>query len=148
MKILPIYFPKIPIVSNWKPPRKRITVMRDGQPEVGSPKTKVRITIRITMIKAKIQDNSPPIKAIFSGASEKLTIPSIEYLNRDQKFQDVSPATRSTFLYSRYSVSNPTQAKIPFEKRLYSDHSIMASTMGRRIKRKSRAPSTISTWLI
>ena len=39
-------------------------------------------------------------------------------------------------------------AKIPFEKRLYSDNSIIASTMGRRIKRKSRAPSTISTWLI
>ena len=114
-KFLPIYFPKIPMVSNWKPPRKRITVMRDGQPEVGSPKTKVRITIRITMIKAKIQDNRPPIKAIFSGASEKLTIPSIEYLKRDQKFQDVSPATRSIFLYSRYSVSNPTQAKIPLK---------------------------------
>lgn len=131
MKILPTYFPKIPMVSNWNPPRKRITVMRDGHPEVGSPNTRVRITIKIIMTKAKIQDNSPPIKAIFSGASEKLTIPSIEYLKRDQKFQDVSPATRSTFLYSKYSVSNPTQAKIPFEKRLYSDSSSIASTIGR-----------------
>ena len=136
------------MVSNWNPPRKRITVMRDGHPEVGSPNTKVRITIRTIMTKANTQDKSPPIKAIFSGASEKFTIPSIEYLKRDQKFQEVSPATRSTFLYSRYSVSNPTQAKIPLENRLYSDSSRMASTMGRRIRRKSRAPSTISTWLI
>ena len=136
------------MVSNWNPPRKRITVMRDGHPEVGSPNTRVRITIKTIIIKAKNHDKSPPIKAIFKGASEKLTIPSIEYLKRDQKFQEVSPATRSTFLYSKYSVSNPTQAKIPLENRLYSDNSRIASTIGRRIKRKSRAPSTISTWLI
>ena len=89
------------MVSNWNPPRKRITVMKHGQPEVGSPNTKVRIIINIIITNAKIQDKSPPITAIFSGASEKLTIPSIEYLKRDQKFQDVSPATRSTFLYSK-----------------------------------------------
>ena len=58
--------------------------MRDGHPEVGSPKTRVRITIKTIIIKAKTHDKSPPIKAIFKGASEKLTIPSIEYLKRDQ----------------------------------------------------------------
>ena len=72
------------MVSNWNPPRKRITVIRDGQPEVGSPNTRVRITIKTIIIKAKIQDNSPPIKAMFKGGSEKLTIPPIEYLKRDQ----------------------------------------------------------------
>ena len=110
------------MVSNWNPPRKRITVMREGHPEVGSPNTRVRITIKTIIIKAKIHDKSPPIKAIFKGASEKLTIPSIEYLKRDQKFQEVSPATRSTFLYSKYSVSNPTQAKIDYTQIIRESH--------------------------
>ena len=66
---------------------------------------------------------------ILSGASEKLIIPSSEYLNRDQKLHEVFPATRSTLLYSKYLVLKPTQAKIPFEKRLYSDSSNIASTI-------------------
>ena len=37
-------------------------------------------------------------KARRSGAVEKPTMPSIEYLSRPQKFHFVVPATRSTFL--------------------------------------------------
>ena len=88
------------MVSNWNPPRKRITVMRDGHPEVGSPNTKVRITIRTIMTKANTQDNSPPIKAIFSGASEKFTIPSIEYLKMGtKKFQGSLSCPRALHFY-------------------------------------------------
>ena len=66
------------MVSSWKPPMSKMTVMRDGQPDVGSPKTKVRIIITAIRIKAKIHDRMPPKKAMLSGASEKLTMPSKE----------------------------------------------------------------------
>ena len=73
-------------------------------------------------------------KDILSGASEKLIIPSSEYLNRDQKLHEVFPATRSTLLYSIYFVLKPTQAKIPLEKRLYSDSSNMTDFINDSIK--------------
>ena len=47
-------------------------------------------------------------------------MPSSAYLQSDQKLHFVSPATRSTFSCSIHLVLKPTQAKIPFEKRLYS----------------------------
>ena len=56
----------------------------------------------------------------------------------------LDPAARSTFSYSRYLVRNPTQLKMPLEKRLYSFIERMESTICRVIKRKSCAPSTIS----
>lgn len=52
--------------------------MSDGQPDVGSPNTRVLTTIKTTKINASIQESKPPKKAICKGASEKLTIPSKE----------------------------------------------------------------------
>ena len=78
MNILPIYLPKIPIVNNWKPPRKRIIEIIEGQPDVGSPKIKVRIMTIMIRKNANKQATTPPTKAIVNGASEKLIIPSKE----------------------------------------------------------------------
>ena len=50
--------------------------MSDGQPDVGSPNTKVLTMIKTTKRKARIQEIKPPKKAMCKGASEKLTIPS------------------------------------------------------------------------
>lgn len=47
----------------------------------------------------------------------------------------VSPADRSTFSYSSHSVLNPTQLKIPLEKRLYSLICNTASTIFRHMIR-------------
>ena len=72
--------------------------MVEAQPATGSPKHS-RLTITITIIiKAINVIPIPAHEAILSGASEKLMIPSIAYLNNFQKFHFVSPATRSTFL--------------------------------------------------
>ena len=57
---------------------KRMIVTIDGHPDVGSPKIRARIIIKIIAITAAKQENAPTKDAIFSGASEKLTIPSIE----------------------------------------------------------------------
>jgi hypothetical protein len=56
----------------------------DGQPVVGSPKIKVLITININAIREPKQESAPINEAMFSGVSEKLTIPSIEYWNSFQ----------------------------------------------------------------
>ena len=58
--------------------------------------------------------------ASLNGIVVKPTIPSRAYLNNFQKDHFVSPAALSTFSYSRYYVSKPTHAKMPFEKRLTS----------------------------
>ena len=101
------------MVSNWNPPRKRITVMRDGHPEVGSPNTRVLITIKTIIIKAKNHDKSPPIKAIFKGASEKLTIPSIEYLKRDQNSKKfLRPLARHFYTLNTQSQIQPKQKSL------------------------------------
>ena len=66
---------------------------------------------------------------------EKLTIPSIEYLNKLQKDQLVSPAILSIFSYSNHLVLNPTHWNNPFENLLYSESSKTESTTWRVIKR-------------
>ena len=68
-----------------------------GQPEVGSPKSSARTTTNRMPTKAARQNTTPAPAAITSGAVEKPTMPSMEYLNRPQKFHLVLPATRSTF---------------------------------------------------
>src|SRR5699024_5737476 len=138
----------IPKHNSCRPPTNKNIDTIEGHPLVGSPKIRVRITMTIKAIPAPRQERAPTIDAKFKGASEKLIIPSIEYLNKLQKFQEVSPATRSRFSYDKYSVLKPTQLKIPFEKRLYSVNSRIESTICRVIKRKSLAPSIISASLI
>ena len=70
-----------------------------------------------------------------SGAVEKAVMPSMEYRSSLRKLHFVSPATRSRLTYSSQCVLNPTQEKMPLEKRLYSLMDRMASTMRRVIKR-------------
>ena len=93
---------------------------------------------------AIIQKRIPKTDAIINGRVEKAIIPSREYKNNPINDHFVSPATRSTFSKAIHFVLNPTQPKIPFEKRLYSPISNIESTICRVIRRKSRAPSTTS----
>lgn len=79
---------------------------KEGQPVVGSPCTNARTIINNIAINEPAHDKAPTKEAIFNGASEKFTIPSMEYLNKLQKDQDVSPATRSRFSKERYLVLN------------------------------------------
>ena len=90
--------------SNCKPPKKRRIVTIEVQPEVGLPIIKVLTTIKNIKIKDTRHTNPPTKKDMLSGASEKLIIPSSEYLNRDQKLHEVLPATRSILVYSKYLV--------------------------------------------
>ena len=73
-----MYLPRIPIVKSWIPPRKRITAIREVQPDVGLPKMRVRTTTKKVISKEIKQDRRPATKAIIRGKSEKLTIPSME----------------------------------------------------------------------
>ena len=57
------------------PPRKRITAIREVQPDVGLPKMRVRTTTKKVISKEIKQDRRPATKAIIKGKSEKLTIP-------------------------------------------------------------------------
>ena len=84
-----MYFPTIPKHNNCIPPIKRIIQTNEGHPEVGSLKINVLTTMRIIAIIEAKHENAPTNEARFKGASEKLTIPSIEYLNRLQNDQDV-----------------------------------------------------------
>ena len=68
-----------------------------GQPAVGSPKIRARTTTKIMPTNAARQKITPASAAITSGWVENPTMPSMEYLNRLQKFHLVWPATRSTF---------------------------------------------------
>ena len=139
-----MYCPIIPIQKSCTPPINVMIHAVDAHPVTGSPKTSFRIIIKITATKDNTVMNIPNQDANANGACEKLIIPSIAYLNSFQKFHFVSPATRFTFSYGSQHVRNPIQPKIPLEKRLYSPISTIASTISRRISRKSRAPSTIS----
>src|SRR5699024_4194642 len=127
-KILLIYFPMIPRQSSWIPPINKIMTTREGHPAVGSP----NINARSMMINPAIMEitniKAPVYEAIDKGISEKLIIPSTEYLNKLQKDQVVLPATLSLFSNSRYIVLNPTHENNPFEKRLYSVNSRIAFT--------------------
>ena len=68
---------------------KRIIQTNEGHPDVGSLKINVFTTIKIIAIIETKHENAPTNEARFKGASEKFTIPSIEYLNRLQNDQDV-----------------------------------------------------------
>ena len=92
------------------------------------------------MTNATKRNSIPITDAMDSGAVENATIPSREYKNNFQKDHFVLPATRSTFLYSSHFVRKPTHPKIPFEKRLYSPISRIASVICLVISRKSLAP--------
>lgn len=87
----------IPKQSNCNPPTNKKILTIEGHPDVGSPKIKVLITIKIKAIREPKQESAPINEAIFKGVSEKLTMPSIEYWNNFQNDQDVSPATLSRF---------------------------------------------------
>ena len=84
-----MYFPTIPKHNNCIPPIKRIIQTNEGHPEVGSLKINVRTTINTMAIIEAKHENAPTKEARFSGASEKFTIPSIEYLNKLQKDHEV-----------------------------------------------------------
>ncbi len=56
----------------------KIIVTIEGHPEVGSPKINARTIIKSIAITAATQEKAPTKDAIFNGASEKFTIPSIE----------------------------------------------------------------------
>ena len=61
---------------------KRIIQTNEGHPEVGSLKINVLTTMKIIAIIEAKHENAPTNEARFRGASEKFTMPSIEYLNR------------------------------------------------------------------
>ena len=116
----------------------------DGQPKAEPPYKSWRTIMKMIATAAPKHISTPNSAAIDNGIVENATIPSIEYKNSFQNDHFVSPATRSTFSNSSHLVRNPTQPNNPFEKRLYSFISKIASTNCRFIKRKSLAPSTIS----
>ena len=87
----------------------------EGQPEVGSPYTKVFIIMTNINTKATKQNSKPITEDMINGVVENAVIPSIAYLNNFQNDHLVSPATLSTFSYSNHLVLNPTKLKIPFE---------------------------------
>ena len=92
--------------------------MVDAHPATGSPKHS-RLTITITIIiKAINVIPIPDHEAILSGASEKLIIPSIAYLNNFQKFHFISSATRSTCLNGSQYAFKLIQSKIILERQL------------------------------
>ena len=62
---------------------------KEGHPVVGSLKMSVLIITTIMAITAPTHEIAPIKDAIFKGASEKLIMPSIEYLNKLQNDQDV-----------------------------------------------------------
>lgn len=94
----------IPSESKITPLTSKKIETIDGQPAVGSPYNRVRMTIINIATKDPIDVARPTHTAIERGASEKEIIPSIEYWSNFQKDQLVSPATRSRFSYSRYLV--------------------------------------------
>ena len=73
-----MYLPRIPMVKSWIPPRKRMTAIREVQPDVELPKMRVRTTTKKVISREIKQDSRPAAKAIIKGKSEKLTIPSME----------------------------------------------------------------------
>ena len=89
----------------------------------------------IINMKANIEKIVPKKVERDKGMVEKATIPSMEYLNKDQNDQLVSSSTLLTFSYSTHLVLKPTQVKIPLENLWYSFNSKIASTTGRVIKR-------------
>ena len=94
----------MPIANNCKPPMKRIIQTRLAQPLTLPPTVSLRTTMKIIPRIEDTKEMIPQTVAIFKRASEKLIKPSREYFNKDQKFHDVSPATRS-----RLSIVYPTQ---------------------------------------
>ena len=112
-----------------------IKTVSDGQPDTGSPQTSVLITITAIIIKESTQNSTPTTEANESGATENPVIPSTEYLNSFHMDHLVFPAERSILSYCSHFVRNPTQPKIPFEKRLYSLISRTACTIFRFISR-------------
>lgn len=84
--ILAKYSPKMPRANSCKPPISRMMQIRLGQPATGSPNRIARTATKIIPKNAPRQHRSPEMEANTSGAVEKPTIPSIEYLNSDQKF--------------------------------------------------------------
>ena len=64
--------------NNWIPPIITIMHTIDGQPEVGSPKIKVFIIIKIIKKNATIHIKIPKKDASANGAVEKPIIPSQE----------------------------------------------------------------------
>lgn len=61
--------------------------MSDGQPLVESPKIKARITMKINASRAIANEKKPTKDAMANGVSEKVTIPSNEYLKSPQNDQ-------------------------------------------------------------
>ena len=69
-----------------------------GHPATGSPKSNALRTTIMMPMNAASQQKTPKNEAKARGTVEKPAIPSMEYLNNDQKFHLVFPATRSIFL--------------------------------------------------
>lgn len=68
-----------------------------AQPAILPPIVNLRIMTNNIPKKESRNESKPDQTDKFSGASEKLIKPSKEYLNKLQKLQDDSPATRSLF---------------------------------------------------
>ena len=110
------------------PPKSKIIQIVDVQPCTASPKNKRFNIIKIMKIKDTIEKIIPNNVEIDNGTVENATIPSIEYLNKDQRDQWESHSTVSMFSYSSHFVLYPTQLKMPFENLLYSFSSNIEST--------------------
>ncbi len=91
--------------------------------------------VTIIRIKDTKQKTMPVMDAALSGAVENAVMPSMAYPNSFQKDHFVFPCLRSMFSYSTHLVLNPTQPKMPLEKRLYSESERIASTTCRFIRR-------------
>ena len=74
-----------------------ITQIVEAHPATGSPQIRRRTTMKIRNRKETQVISIPNQDAMFSGALEKLIMPSMAYLNSFQKLHLVVPATRSTF---------------------------------------------------
>ena len=129
---------------NCSPATNKIMHTSEGQPATGSPHTSFLIKKNSSIANERAVQNVPKPEAIIIGASEKLMIPSMAYLNSFQKLHFVSPATLSTFSYSSHFVLYPIQPNIPLENLLYSHIDTMASFISDFMSLKSLAPSTTS----
>lgn len=71
------YCPSIPMEKSCIPPKNNMTLIVEGHPPTGSPKSRVLIMIIIVNITAKMEKKIPVIVETYNGTVENDMIPSI-----------------------------------------------------------------------